>query len=103
MFKNISLRIRIFLAMILLVLLASVLIVGVTVYQYDEETKEYNIDRFGRKEDNTRKDIDFELKRNLLENLTTENLSTIFKMRIFEISSVHNLEILFFKLIYNII
>ena len=103
MFKNISLRIRIFLAMILLVLLASVLIVGVTVYQYDEETNESNIDRFGRKEDNTRKDIDFELKRNLLENLTTENLSTIFKMRIFEISSVHNLEISIYDLKGNLL
>ena len=103
MFKNISLRIRIFLAMILLVLLASVLIVGVTVYQYDEETKEYNIDRFGRKEDNTRKDIDFELKRNLLENLTSDNLSRIFKMRIFEISSVHNLEISIYDLKGNLL
>ncbi len=103
MFKSISLRIRIFLAMILLVLLASVLIVGVTVYQYDEETKEYNIERFGRKEDNTRKDIDFELKRNLLENLTSNNLSTIFKMRIFEISSVHNLEISIYDLKGNLL
>ena len=103
MFKSISLRIRIFLAMILLVLLASVLIVGVTVYQYDEETKEYNIDRFGRKEDNTRKDIDFELKRNLLENLTSDNLSRIFKMRIFEISSVHNLEISIYDLKGNLL
>ncbi|MDG1528342.1 MAG: ATP-binding protein [Polaribacter sp.] len=89
--------------MILLVLLASVLIVGVTVYQYDEETKEYNIDRFGRKEDNTRKDIDFELKRNLLENLTSDNLSRIFKMRIFEISSVHNLEISIYDLKGNLL
>jgi signal transduction histidine kinase len=103
MFISISLRIRIFLAMILLVLLASVLIVGVTIYQYDEETKEYNIDRFGRKEDNTRKDIDFELKRNLLENLTTDKISTIFKMRIFEISSVHNLEISIYDLKGNLL
>lgn len=50
LFKNISLRIRIFLSMILLVLLASVLILVVTVYQYDEQTKDYNIQRFERKE-----------------------------------------------------
>ena len=61
-FKNISLRIRIFLSMILLVLLASVLILGVTVYQYDEQTKDYNIQRFERKEAITKETIELELK-----------------------------------------
>ena len=97
-FKSISLRIRIFFAMIILVLLASVLIVGVTIYQYDEETKEYNIDRFGRKEVNTKKDIDFELKRYLVENLATNKIATIFEKRIFEMSSVHNIEISIYDL-----
>ena len=97
-FNNISLRIRIFLAMILLVLLASVLIVGVTIYQYDEETTEYNIKRFGRKEVNTKKDIDFELKRNSLDDLTTEKLAVLFNYRVFEISAVHNLEISMYDL-----
>jgi len=36
--------------MILLVLLTSILILVVTVYQYDEQTKDYNIQRFERKE-----------------------------------------------------
>ena len=97
-FKNISLRIRIFLAMILLVLLASVLIVGVTIYQYDEETTEYNIERFGRKEVNTKKDIEFELKRNPLEDLTTDKLAVLFNYRVYEISAVHNLEISMYDL-----
>ena len=102
-FNNISLRIRIFLAMILLVLLASVLIVGVTIYQYDEETTEYNIDRFGRKEINTKKDIDFELKRNPLEDLTTDKIPIIFNYRVFEISAVHNLEISMYDLQGNLL
>lgn len=102
-FKNISLRIRIFFAMIILVLLASVLIVGVTIYQYDEETKEYNIDRFGRKEVNTKKDINFELKRNLIENVTTDKIAQIFEKRIFEISSVHTLEISMYDLEGNLL
>jgi len=84
--------------MIILVLLASILILAVTIYQYDEETKEYNIDRFGRKEDNTKKDIDFELKRNQVDSVTTEKIATIFENRIFEMSSVHNLEISIYDL-----
>jgi len=102
-FKSISLRIRIFFAMIILVLLASVLIVGVTIYQYDEETKEYNIDRFGRKELNTKKDVDFELKRTAVNNLTTDKIAEIFEKRIFEMSSVHNIEISMYDLKGNLL
>lgn len=92
-FKKISLRIRIFLAMILLVLLASVLIVGVVIYQYDEQTKDYNISRFRRKEIATKKNIEFILKRKESLPVTTEKLVTIFRGKIFEVSSVHNVEI----------
>lgn len=97
-FKSISLRIRIFLAMILLVLLASVLILGVTIYQYGEETKEYNIERFGRKEVAVKKRIELVLKREEFTPVTTEKLSSIFEKRIFEISSVHNLDLTIYDL-----
>ena len=105
MFKlnNISLRIRIFLAMIILVLIASILMVGVTIYQYDEQTKDYNISRFGRKEDNTKKDIDFELKRNQVEQVVVDNIAEIFETRIFEMSSVHNLDISIYDLNGNLL
>lgn len=91
--NNISLRIRIFLSMILLVLLASVLIAIVTIYQYDEQTKDYNIQRFERKESSTRHDIEIELKRKTTYPVNTENLSKIFQDRIYEIATVHNLTI----------
>jgi len=103
MFKNISLRIRIFLAMILLVLLASVLILGVTVYQYDEQTKEYNISRFSRKENSVISSIEFELKRENREPLSTETLGKIFQNRIYEIASTHKLNISIFDLEGNLI
>ena len=48
--KKLSLRTRIFMGMILLVLLASVLIAGVAIYQYKEETKDYHVQRLERKE-----------------------------------------------------
>lgn len=92
-FSNISLKIRIFLSMILLVLLASVLIATVTIYQYDEQTKDYNILRFGRKENATIRDIEIELKRKTTYPINTQNLSKIFQDRIYEIANVHKLTI----------
>ena len=97
-FKSISLRIRIFLAMIILVLMASVLILGVTIYQYDEQTKDYNISRFGRKEANTKKDISYTLNKHNVGFVSSENIAEIFQKRIFEISDVQNLEISIYNL-----
>ncbi len=96
--KNLSLRIRIFLSMIFLILLASILIATITIYQYDEQTKEYNVKRFGRKENATIHDIEIELKRKTTFPVTTENLSKIFQDRIYEIASVHNLTISMFDM-----
>lgn len=79
--------------MILLVLLASILIVTVTIYQYDEQTKDYNVQRFGRKESATKHNIEIELKRRTTYPVTTQNLSKIFQDRIYEIANVHNLTI----------
>ena len=97
-FKNISLRIRIFLSMILLVLLASVLILGVTVYQYDEQTKDYNIQRFERKEAITKETIELELKNKTQYPVNTINLPLIFQDRIYEISAINKLNISLYDL-----
>jgi two-component system nitrogen regulation sensor histidine kinase NtrY len=97
-FTGISLRIRIFLSMILLVLLASILILGVTVYQYDEQTKDYNIQRFERKEAIAKKTIELELSAKTTYPINTENLSKIFQSRIYEISSINKLNITIYNL-----
>ena len=102
-FKKISLRIRIFLSMILLVLLASVLILVVTIYQYDEQTKDYNIQRFERKEATTKEIIELELKNKTTYPVNTENLAKIFQERIFEISSINKLNISFYDLKGNLL
>lgn len=96
-FKRISLRIRIFLSMILLVLLASILILGVTIYQYDEQNQDYNVQRFGRKEESTLRSIEIELKRTSYP-VNTPNLPLIFQERIYEISSIHSLHISIYSL-----
>jgi sensor domain CHASE-containing protein len=57
-----SLRVRIFISMILLVLLASILIALVAVYQYQEEAKDYHEERLERKEEAIRRSINFELR-----------------------------------------
>lgn len=96
-FKNTSLRIRIFISMILIVILASVLIFTVTIYQYDEQNKEYNVDRFERKELNLKRRISKDLQ-NTSFPVKTENLKSIFQTLIFEISEIHKFEITLYDL-----
>jgi len=84
--------------MILLVLLASILILVVTLYQYEEQTKDYNIQRFERKEAITKQTIELELKNKTTYPVNTENLPKIFKERIYEISSINKLNISIYDL-----
>ena len=100
---SISLRIRIFLSMILLVLLTSILILVVTVYQYDEQTKDYNIQRFERKEVIAKKTIELELTNKTTHPVNTDNLSKIFQDRIYEISSINKLNITIYNLKGNLL
>ncbi|MBR9757970.1 MAG: GHKL domain-containing protein [Algicola sp.] len=90
--KKLSFRLRIFLAMILLVLLASVLIAAVTIYQYQEETREYHQERLNRKEKAIKRNIDFVIRETTYE-VTTEKIPLIFKEKIYEIADVHNLQV----------
>jgi len=97
--KQLSLRIRIFLSMILLILLASVLIAAVTIYQYKEQTDEYNKGRLDRKEESVTATINYWLNspQNSYE-IIEENLAAIFKDKIYEISDIENLKINIYNL-----
>jgi len=90
--KRLSLRARIFVAMILLVLLASMLIAAVTIYQYNEEAKDYHKERLERKEKAIRSSINFAIRETTYP-VTTENIPLIFKNKIFDIDAIHNLQI----------
>ena len=90
--KRLSLRARIFVAMILLVLLASILIAAVTIYQYKEEAKDYHRERLERKEKAIRRSINFAIRKTTYP-VTTENIPLIFKEEIFDIDAIHNLQI----------
>ena len=87
--RKLSLSSRIFIYMIMLVVLASILIAGVTIYQYNEQSQEYHQLRLERKESQLLSSIDYVLKETTWE-VNTDNLSLIFKDKIYEIANIHN-------------
>mgnify|MGYP000240931762 CR=1 FL=1 len=95
--KHLSLRVRIFLSMIFLTLIASFLIAAVSIYQFKKEAKEYHQDRLERKENAIQEHIDYVLQ-NTTYPLTTKNIPLIFKEKIYEISDVHSMELNFYDL-----
>ncbi len=91
---KLSLRTRIFISMTLLVLLASILIAAVTIYQYKEDKEEYHKERLERKEDRIQIAINNALKSTTYP-VNEENLTLIFRerQRIYQISEEHSLPI----------
>ncbi len=101
--KRLSLRIRIFLAMILLILMASILIATVTIYQYKEQTDEYNRSRLERKEQSINAAISYWLSSGNTFPLETKNLPYIFKDKIYEISNIEKVELNIYDLEGNLV
>ncbi|QNJ97407.1 sensor histidine kinase [Constantimarinum furrinae] len=97
-----SLRFRIFLSMLLLVVGASILIAIVTIYQYREEAQDYHRERLQRKEINIRENINYVL-RNTTYPVQTDQLPLIFKDKIYELKDIHNLEIYLYDLDGNLL
>ncbi|UJH90004.1 ATP-binding protein [Antarcticibacterium sp. 1MA-6-2] len=96
---KLSLRNRIFISMILLVLGASILIVGVTVYQYKQESEAYHKERLERKEQAIRENIKYVLQ-STTHVVSTQNMPVILRERnkIYEISQVHDMQITIYDL-----
>ena len=101
---KLSLRTRIFISMILLVLGASILIFGVTVYQYKQEAENYHKERLERKQKAIRENIKFILASTTYV-VDTENLELIFNERdkIDEMAEVHEMQIHIYSLEGNLI
>lgn len=87
-----SLRVRIFIAMILLVLLASILIASVAIYQYNEEARDYHNERLERKEENIKESINYAIRKTTYP-VSTETMALIFKNEIYEIAAIHKLQL----------
>lgn len=88
MFNKLTLRHRIFISMIVLVLIASIIIAIVTISQYREEAQTYHSERLLQKETAIKEHINYILQETTWE-VTTENLPLIFKEKIYEISAIH--------------
>lgn len=97
-----SLRTRVFISMITLVLGASILIAGVTIYQFKEEAKKLHREKLNRKENAIRANINYVL-RTTTYPVDTENLSLIFRDKIYEIQDIHNTEINIYDLKGNLL
>ena len=97
-----SLRNRIFFSMILLVLLASILIAAVTVFQYREEAKDYHRERLQRKEAAIRENIQYVLEKTTYP-VETGKIPLIFKDEIYKIKEIHNLELYLYDLDGNLL
>lgn len=93
--KRWSLRVRIFVSLIFITLIASFLIALVSIYQFKKEAKEYHQDRLERKENSIKEHINYILANNTYNTypLTTENLPLIFRDRIHELANIHGTEI----------
>lgn len=103
MFKNLSFRKRIFIAMILLIVITSVLNAGLTIYQYREQAEDYHLSKLGRKEEAVKSAINYELTRKTTFPVETKNLPYIFQEEIYQIADIHKLDINIFDLEGNLL
>ena len=87
-----SLRIRIFLSMMVLIIVASIVLASISIIQFKNEAKQYHQERLEHKEDAIKENINYVLT-NTTYPLTSGNLALIFKDKIHELSDIHNLEI----------
>jgi signal transduction histidine kinase len=92
-----SLRTRIFLSMIVLIVMASILLASISIIQFKAEAKEYHQQRLERNENAVRQHINYILSTTTYP-LTSSNLDLIFKDKIHELAHIHNVEINIYSL-----
>ncbi len=102
--NKVSLRSRLFIAMIFLILVASVVIASITILRYKEEAQQYHNNRLKRKEIAIKQHINYILRRTTYP-ITTDNIPLIFKEKgkIFELSEVHQMPLNFYDLNGNML
>jgi two-component system, NtrC family, nitrogen regulation sensor histidine kinase NtrY len=92
-----SLRIRIFLSMIVMIIVASVVLASISIFQFKNKAIQYHQERLEYKEGAIKENINYVLS-NTTYPLTPNNLALIFKDKIHELSDIHNLEINIYSL-----
>lgn len=83
--------------MMVLTIIASVLIAGMSIYQFQEQAKDYHENRLLRKEQAIKENISYVISKTDYE-VTTENLALIFKNDIYGISDIHEMPIFLYDL-----
>ena len=85
--NNISLSSRIFYYMMVFIVVESIMIAGVTLYQFNNQNSEYHEGRLERKENNLLTDLKYELDKSGIKSIDALSNSIIL-----EVADVHNLE-----------
>jgi two-component system, NtrC family, nitrogen regulation sensor histidine kinase NtrY len=100
--STLSLQIRIFVSMIVLIIVASIILSTISIFQFKNDAKKYHQERLERKEDAIKENINYVLN-NTNYALTPRNLGLIFKDKIHELADIHNLEINIYSLKGNLV
>jgi len=95
--KTWSLRVRIFISMIIVTVISSILVTSLSLFQFQKENQDYHQERLQRKENQIKAHIVYILSKTP-HPLITQNIPFIFKNKIFEIADIHNLEINLYNL-----
>lgn len=90
--SRLSLRMRIFLSMIAVIVLASILLASISIIQFKNEAKTYHQERLESKENAIREHINYVLTTTTYP-INEDNVALIFKDRIHELADIHNIEI----------
>tara|TARA_B100000900_G_scaffold146203_2_gene123878 strand:+ start:5167 stop:6600 length:1434 start_codon:yes stop_codon:yes gene_type:complete len=85
--NNISLSSRIFYYMMVFIVVESIMIAGVTLYQFNNQNSEYHEGRLERKEYNLLVDLKYEIEKSEINSLEKLSIDAILEM-----ADVHNLE-----------
>ncbi|MDC6361945.1 MULTISPECIES: sensor histidine kinase [Flavobacteriaceae] len=88
--------------MIMLVVIASILIAGVTIYQYNEQGRDYHEDRVERKEEQVLQSISYTIRETTYP-VNTDNLGLIFMDEIYKIADVQNVNFNIYDLEGNLV
>jgi two-component system, NtrC family, nitrogen regulation sensor histidine kinase NtrY len=83
--------------MIVLIIVASILLASISIFQFKAEAKQYHQERLEHKEDAIKENINYVLSNTTYPH-SDNNLGLIFKDKIHELADIHNLEINIFSL-----
>ena len=99
--KGISLRFRIFIFMILMVVISSILVAILTLIEYNNQSEYYHNERLERKENQLILSLNYVIQNSSFENASIiKNISDI---KIDEISAIQNIEFKLYDLQGNLI